>query len=578
MTGLQLAGTPATVEDRQAVLNEVHAELFGAGDAVLAREKADTPPATTAAPAPLSLTDRELIEKASAAKNGAKFAALWVGNAEGYGSQSEADSALCSMLAFWTQDESQLDRLFRASGLMREKWERPDYRARTLALALKNRTDTYAPPVAVTLGGAGAKAATTAEPDPQDAAERRPVLACVESVERQSIRWLWPGRIALGKVSMIAGDPGVAKSHMTLWLASRVSNAGQWPDSNERAPLGQVILLSAEDDIADTIRPRLEATGADLSRVHVLQAVQTMDPKGGKTADRFFNLALDMDVLEAALTQTPDVRLVIIDPITAYLGSAVDSHNNSDIRGLLAPVADLAARFGVAVVCVSHLNKGGKSKAMYRTTGSLAFVAAARAVWAVARDEDDPERRLFLPIKNNLAKDGTGLVYRLEPWPKDANFARCVWDPNPITITAEQALSDEDESERGDRQEAEAWLIEQLGQGAVTSKELLARAKAAGLSWATVRRAKDHAGIVASKDGFTGGWTWTLPKMLKSLEGAHVAPKDIVNTFLDLSHAAAEAEPAKMLTPPAPRMSALGASEHLGGDIKAGAAVEEGTL
>lgn len=167
MTGLQLAGTPATVEDRQSVLNEIHAELFGAGDAVPSGEKADTPPAPAAASAPLSLSDAELIEKATGAKNGANFSALWRGDwhGAGYASQSDADAAFLGMLRFWTGgDKGRAFALFSQSGLNREKWaERDDYRERTWAKVADG--ETYAPPVAVALGGAGAKAEPSRPPD-----------------------------------------------------------------------------------------------------------------------------------------------------------------------------------------------------------------------------------------------------------------------------------------------------------------------------------------------------------------------------------------------------------------------------
>lgn len=430
----------------------------------------------------------------------------------------------------------------------------------------------------VTLGSPSAKAIPKLSDGAEESDTRTPVLASVASVDTQPIRWLWPGRFALGKVSLIVGDPGVAKSHLTLWLAGRVSNAGQWPNSCERAPLGQVILLSAEDDIADTIRPRLEATGADLSRIHVLQAVAVIDAKSGKRMTRCFNLAADLDILVKALSQITDVRLIVVDPISAYLGSRIDSHCNSDIRALLAPLAEIAVQHDVAVVCVTHLNKGAQSKAMYRTTGSLAFVAAARAVWAVTRDDDDPERRLFIPIKNNLAKDGTGLAYRLEPWPRDANFARCIWELEPITISAEEALLTEDETERGERQEAEEWLIEELRQGPIMSNTIRDRSRSAGLAWATVRRAKEHAGVIAQKDGFTGGWTWALPKRLKSLEDAHVGAREIVSTFVDLATAANEMYHQPAHTSLRHKKSPLGDSEHLGGTEPCAQPMEGGVL
>ena len=160
-----------------------------------------------------------------------------------------------------------------------------------------------------------------------------------------------------------------------------MSNEAQWPDSSERAPLGGVVMLSAEDDAADTIRPRLDAAGADCSRVSLLAGVSRFDLEANERFLATFNLARDLRALEEAIESTPDCRLVVIDPISAFCG-ATDSHKNADVRGLLAPLSELAQRQHVAVVGVNHLNKSGAGgPAIYRTMGSLAFVAAARAAW-----------------------------------------------------------------------------------------------------------------------------------------------------------------------------------------------------
>src|SRR5205823_6333601 len=151
---------------------------------------------------------------------------------------------------------------------------------------------------------------------------------------------------------------------------------------------GLVVILSAEDDVADTIRPRLEAAGADVRRCYVVDAIRDIDG-AGEIHSRAFNLAADVARLEALLAQLGDVALVIIDPLTAYLGDA-DSHKNAEVRGLLAPLGEMAASRGVAMVCVSHLNKGGSSEALLRVSGSLGFVAAARAAFIVTRDTGDP--------------------------------------------------------------------------------------------------------------------------------------------------------------------------------------------
>ena len=137
---------------------------------------------------------------------------------------------------------------------------------------------------------------------------------------------------------------------------------------------------------ADTIRPRLEAAGADLTRVHILDAIEEQ-AEDGEIIRRAFNLKSDLGRLETLLTELCDVRLLSIDPITAYLGDT-DSHKNADVRALLAPLSDLAGRFGAAIVGVSYLSKAGGQKALLRVSGSLAFVAAARAAYLVASDED----------------------------------------------------------------------------------------------------------------------------------------------------------------------------------------------
>ena len=159
------------------------------------------------------------------------------------------------------------------------------------------------------------------------------------------------------------------------------------------------MLLNAEDDFADTIRPRLDAHYANCERVFCLTSMS--------------DLKRDIGQLRTAIERVENCRLVIVDPVSAYMGQA-DSHNNSEVRAVLSPLADLAAETRVAVLAVTHLRKG-EGAAMYRAMGSLAFVAAARAAWAVCRDKTDPRRRLMLAVKNNLAADvADGLAFTIE--------------------------------------------------------------------------------------------------------------------------------------------------------------------
>jgi hypothetical protein len=228
----------------------------------------------------------------------------------------------------------------------------------------------------------------------------------------------------------------------------------------------------------------------------------------GRPFSRGFSLRRDLELLAAILAERPAVRLVVVDPISAYLGDT-DSHNNADVRGLLAPLAELAARHRVAVLGVSHLNKSN-GPAMYRTSGSLAFVAAARAVFAVTKDRDAPTRRLVLPVKNNLAPDATGLAYTIGTGENAAPVV--LWEPEAVTVTAEEALapavSDDDRSELADAKE---WLREMLANGPVRADELQRDAKGAGHAWRTLNRAKAVLRVRSAKGSFSGKWTWELP-------------------------------------------------------------------
>jgi putative DNA primase/helicase len=232
--------------------------------------------------------------------------------------------------------------------------------------------------------GNGATLTRKTRQQPRGHASQSAVIRCFQDVVATPLSWLWPRRIARGKVTLVAGDPGLGKSQLTASLAACVSVGGCLPGSDYAAPLGSVLFLNAEDDAADTIRPRLEAAGADVARIHALDAVRTLGDDG-RVMQRGFDLARDIGALQGAARGIGDVALIVIDPISAYLGGT-DSHRNADVRGLLAPLSALAADVGAAVLIVSHLNKTVGNDAMMRITGSLAFVAAARAAYIVARD------------------------------------------------------------------------------------------------------------------------------------------------------------------------------------------------
>lgn len=331
------------------------------------------------------------------------------------------------------------------------------------------------------------------------------VVRCISDIPAQKLRWLWPGRIPLGKLTLFAGDPGLGKSFVTLDIVARVTRGTDWPDARTNTKPGSAIILSAEDDPADTIRPRLEAAGADLSKIHILEAVRRIKPNGESVLDHF-SLQNDITALQDAAVSLNDVSLIVIDPISAYLGGT-DSHVNSKVRALLAPLATISQTLRIAVLAVDHLSKSNRP-AIYRPNGSIAFTAAARAVWFFAKDMDDPVQRLMLPGKLNLAPEQTGLGYTLKE--NDHGMVAVVWG-GPVTMSADSVLQTEAMEERSERMEAMDWLREQLSSGSVSASQLRKDANSAGLSWITVRRAKDALGIAPCKNSFAGGWSWELP-------------------------------------------------------------------
>lgn len=338
-------------------------------------------------------------------------------------------------------------------------------------------------------------------------------MVTLADVHSTAIRWLWPKRIARGKLSIIAGQPGLGKSLITIDMAARVSRGATFPDRESGPIASDVIFMSAEDDPSDTIRPRLDAAGADVHRVHMLESKAFIDKESGQRRQKSVSLA-DLPVLEDALSQFPDCRLLIIDPITAYL-EGIDSHRNSDVRGLLAPLSSLAHKHDVAIVAVTHLSKcgdGGRS-ALERVSGSLAFAAAARSVWAVGPDRDHPSRRIVACAKNNLGPDSSGLAYTITPTPDGVPVL--TWEADPVETSADELLTPVDrdhESSGSALQEAKEWLIAELSDGPVMASELRKRANRDGQSWhGAVRRAKTVLGIKPRKQGMDG-WVWELPE------------------------------------------------------------------
>ena len=353
------------------------------------------------------------------------------------------------------------------------------------------------------------------------------ICRCASEIAPERVDWLWPGRIARGKHTCFAGEPGTGKSQLATDIEARITMGAEWPCGEGRAPQGSIIILSAEDGEADTIVPRLLAAGADLGRVHIISAVRIED-KGRRS----FNLRADLDLLERKIVELGDVGLIRIDPISSYLGKT-DSHNNAEVRGVLEPIAEMAERMRIAILSITHFSKTGAAsttKALHRFIGSIAFVGAPRAAFAVIEDSSDTERRLLLHAKNNLAAPPQGLAFRLKQTivgdlGKGIVASRVEWEHEPVTVTADEALAAEaaGAADTSSGVEAENFLQQLLAEGPVPAKQVRADVDAAALSWSTVKRAKARLGIKAEKDGMDGGWSWSLPR-----RGSNLSEEDHV--------------------------------------------------
>lgn len=357
----------------------------------------------------------------------------------------------------------------------------------------------------------------------------------LSEVEARPVDWLWPQRFARGKVSMIAGDPGLGKSQITSSMAAIVTTGGWWPVDRTSCEPGNVLILSAEDDAADTIVPRLQAAGADLSRAYLLDAIREPTDDGERI--RSVSLLDDIERMDETVARIGGASMVVIDPISAFLGSGrIDSHNNTDVRGIAMQLQGFAERNNVAVVAISHLSKGRQRQALVSVMGSIGWVAAARAAYGIFRDEDgDGRRRLMLPLKNNIGDDKAGFAFTIESAEVGGGIAtsRISWESSPVTQSADEIYAP-DEGGRSATDEAVEFLRDVLASGPMAAKDVKREAREAGITEKPLRAARGRLGIKPQKTRFDGGWEWALPEDALPSQDAHScerAPSGVEGTL-----------------------------------------------
>jgi len=344
------------------------------------------------------------------------------------------------------------------------------------------------------------------------------VLVRASDVVPRPMDWLWEGHILRGSQELLTGIPGTGKSQIHCALVAATTTGGLWPDGSNGVPAGNVIMLTAEDCLDQTIIPRLIAAGANRDRVFILRKIR----KDNK--ERMFLLNEDLEELERSIKDTGDVRLITIDPITAYMGGGknFDSHRATDVRGQLGPLADLAERLDVALSAITHPPKHSTQRAIDHFIGSQAYIAAARighmAVEEFEEDENGQKaptgRSLFTNPKNNMTRKMPTLAYRIVEKQLDGGVkaAGVAWE-EIVDITADQAVAAATPSKRKDQSGPVTFLQTVLTNGPATVRTVEQRAAECGFSKDQLDRAKKKLGVKAFKETKKDGqWFWCLPE------------------------------------------------------------------
>jgi hypothetical protein len=319
-------------------------------------------------------------------------------------------------------------------------------------------------------------------------------LRLMSDIKAEAVSWLWKPFIPISKVTLMEGDPGIGKSWVSLAIATAVSLGKGLPGQEISEP-ANVVLASAEDGLGDTIRPRLDAMGADVSRIYAIDGAITLDDVG-------------FTLLEGYL-ESVSPALLIIDPLVAFMGAAMDIHRANETRSVMARLARLAEKYSIAILAVRHLTKSSMSKAIYRGLGSIDITAACRSVLMAGCDPENPQNKALVHIKSNLAPTGASIGYEL----KEGGF---YWT-GVSNLTAAQILASENDAGTSAGDEAADFLRNELREGPVDASQVWRDARDMGLSESTIKRTKAMLGVITQRQSDTGGkkgggkWTWGLP-------------------------------------------------------------------
>lgn len=337
-------------------------------------------------------------------------------------------------------------------------------------------------------------------------------------IPRRKVSWLWRGYFPFGKHVMLEGDPDVGKSTLTVDIAARVTTGASMPDGTPGCEPAGVLILSAEDDPEDTIGPRLMAAGADMSKVYYARFTLNGAEREPTICEE------DIALIEEAMSLY-GIRLVIIDPMTAYLDGNVRVYVDHDVRRALRPLKGLAERAGCALLVIRHWTKAPNANAQHRGGGSVGITAAARGVLSIGFDPDDKNpdhnqrKRVLSVAKMNVGAPSPAREFHLE-YVEAHDACRIVWGGVSKHTANSLSAGPGPQKDSSALEDAKDFLFERVTTGGVPVAPLQTEAKEMGIAQITLRRAKKELGIEAYTGPNGPPWYWRLPA------GAHTRTDD----------------------------------------------------
>ena len=328
-------------------------------------------------------------------------------------------------------------------------------------------------------------------------------IKCLADIAPERIEWLWPGRIAYGKLNLVFGRKAGGKSFLTSAIAKAVTRGERLPGDNRPPPPApaDVLFICFEDGLGDTLRPRMERLGVNLSRVHVWTAAKNAKGEAAVFGPDY------LPKIEDLLIANPAIGLVVLDPVMSILGG-IDVHRDNEVRNALQPLVGIAQRCKVAVLLVAHTRKAKSDDPLDALAGSVAFANLTRSVLYVGSDPHDSERRAVVPVAGNLAGDSLPIAFRIAS--DDKGEAVFTWEGQDENLDA-WTMSVAHNAKPAKMDEAKQFLAEALVNSPAAAKSIEYNALQRGIRKRTLERAKDALGVVSSRTGFGGSVVWSMP-------------------------------------------------------------------